>query len=107
MLLSLWVIGGATAFCGALCYAELGACLPRSGGEYNFLSQTIHPSLGFVSGWISATIGFAAPTALVAITFGKYLSLVVPWLPAPLRLLINRSRPAILAVSLETCLSYR
>lgn len=80
VLLSLWVIGGVTAFCGALCYAELGASLPRSGGEYNFLSQTIHPSLGFVSGWISATIGFAAPTALVAITFGKYLGLVLPWL---------------------------
>ncbi|NNF16116.1 MAG: amino acid permease [Gammaproteobacteria bacterium] len=78
VLLMLWVVGGAAAFCGAMCYAELGARLPRSGGEYNFLTQTIHPALGFVSGWISATIGFAAPTALVAITFGKYLHLVVP-----------------------------
>ncbi len=81
-LLMLWALGGLTAFCGALCYAELGARLPRSGGEYNFLSAAIHPSLGFVSGWVSATIGFAAPTALVAITFGKYLNLVVPEIPA-------------------------
>ena len=78
VLLALWAVGGLAAFCGALCYAELGASFPRSGGEYNFLSKTLHPSLGFVSGWISATIGFAAPTALVAITFGKYLQHVVP-----------------------------
>ncbi|MFK8028941.1 MAG: APC family permease [Gammaproteobacteria bacterium] len=83
-LLMLWALGGLTAFCGALCYAELGARLPRSGGEYNFLSVAIHPSLGFVSGWISATIGFAAPTALVAITFGRYLNLVVPQVPPTL-----------------------
>lgn len=83
-LLMLWAIGGLTAFCGAICYAELGARLPRSGGEYNFLSAAIHPSLGFVSGWISATIGFAAPTALVAITFGRYLNLVAPHVPETL-----------------------
>lgn len=83
-LLMLWALGGLTAFCGALCYAELGAQLPRSGGEYNFLTAAIHPSLGFVSGWISATIGFAAPTALVAITFGRYLNLVMPGVPETL-----------------------
>lgn len=77
-LLMLWAVGGVTALCGALTYAELGATLPRSGGEYNFLSQIYHPAAGFISGWISATIGFAAPTALAAITFGSYLSSVVP-----------------------------
>ena len=35
--------GGLLALCGALCYAELGAALPRSGGEYNFLSEIYHP----------------------------------------------------------------
>ena len=82
VLLSLWVIGGVTALCGALCYAELGAALPRSGGEYNFLSRIYHPSAGFVAGCISATIGFAAPTALVALAFGAYLQAVFPWLSA-------------------------
>jgi APA family basic amino acid/polyamine antiporter len=77
-LLMLWVVGGIAAFCGALSYAELGAAIPRSGGEYTFLSRIYHPGAGFVSGWISATIGFAAPTALAAITFGAYLSSVVP-----------------------------
>ena len=73
VLIMLWLVGGVTALCGALTYAELGANLPRSGGEYNFLSQIYHPSLGFISGWVSVTVGFAAPTALVAMTFAAYL----------------------------------
>ncbi|MDE2974966.1 MAG: amino acid permease [Gemmatimonadota bacterium] len=88
-LLLLWVVGGAAAFCGAVSYAELGAAIPRSGGEHAFLSRIYHPAVGLVSGWISATIGFAAPAALAAITFGTYLSSVLPslspaWLGAGL-----------------------
>ena len=73
-LLFLWVLGGLTALCGAISYAELGATLPRSGGEYNFLSQIYHPAAGFVSGWISMSVGFAAPTALAAMTFSAYFT---------------------------------
>ncbi len=68
----LWAVGGVAAVCGAVTYAELGAAMPRSGGEYNFLARIYHPAAGFVSGWVSATIGFAAPTALAAITFAAY-----------------------------------
>lgn len=71
-LIMLWVVGGVVAICGALSYAELGAALPRSGGEYNFLGRIYHPGAGFVSGWISTTIGFSAPVALAAMTFGAY-----------------------------------
>ena len=78
VILALWFVGGVTALCGAMTYAELGGALPRSGGEYNFLSRTFHPAVGFVSGWMSASIGFAAPTALAAITFGTYLASVFP-----------------------------
>ena len=78
VIMLLWVLGGIVALCGALCYAELGTKLPRSGGEYNFLTEIYHPAAGFISGWISATVGFAAPTALAAITFGIYLSSVFP-----------------------------
>ena len=78
VLMMLWVVGGLTAMCGALCYAELGAALPRSGGEYNFLTEIYHPVAGYISGWVSATIGFAAPTALAAITFGTYLGSAFP-----------------------------
>ncbi len=72
VLLALWAVGGIAAVCGAMTYAELGAAMPRSGGEYNFLARIYHPAAGFVSGWVSATIGFAAPTALAAITFAAY-----------------------------------
>jgi basic amino acid/polyamine antiporter, APA family len=78
VLMMLWLVGGLTALCGALTYAELGANLPRSGGEYNFLSRLYHPCAGFISGWVSATVGFAAPVALAAMTFGAYLSAVFP-----------------------------
>lgn len=78
VLMMLWAVGGVTALCGALCYAELGAALPRSGGEYNFLTEIYHPAAGYISGWVSATIGFAAPTALASITFGTYLSSIFP-----------------------------
>jgi APA family basic amino acid/polyamine antiporter len=71
-LMMLWVVGGITALCGALSYAELAAALPRSGGEYNFLSRIYHPAVGFLAGWISATVGFAAPIALAAMAFGTY-----------------------------------
>jgi APA family basic amino acid/polyamine antiporter len=74
----LWLLGGVIALCGAAVYAELGVRFPRSGGEYNFLSNTIHPMAGFLAGWLSATVGFAAPVALSAKGFGFYLSRVLP-----------------------------
>ena len=90
----LWIVGGIAALCGALCYGELSAALPRSGGEYHFLSEIYHPAVGFMAGVISATVGFAAPIALAGMAFGKYfqgvfnfgspvwLSFVVVWLVA-------------------------
>src|SRR6202451_2078638 len=80
-LLLLWIVGGAVALCGALCYAELATMLPRSSGEYNFLRRIYHPAFGFVAGWLSATVGFAAPIALAAMAFGSYFNAAAPGLP--------------------------
>src|ERR1700751_1927603 len=97
-LVMLWIVGGVAALCGALCYGELSAALPRSGGEYHFLSEIYHPALGFMAGFISATVGFAAPVALAAMAFGKYfqgvfnfgsavpLSFAIVWLTALIQL---------------------
>jgi len=79
-LILLWVVGGVLALCGALCYAELATALPRSGGEYNFLSRIYHPMVGFCTGLSSATIGFAAPIAINALAFGSYLCKAFPGL---------------------------
>ena len=76
-LLALWVVGGLFALCGALTYGELGATLPRSGGELNFLGRIYHPSLGFLAGWISFIMGFTLPVALAAMAFGSYFQQVL------------------------------
>lgn len=81
-LLLLWIVGGIVAICGAFCYAELAAMLPRSSGEYNFLRRIYHPAFGFVAGWLSATVGFAAPIALAAMAFGIYFKSIMPGAPA-------------------------
>ena len=85
VILLLWALGGLIAVSGAMTYAELGAAFPRSGGEYNFLSEIYHPAVGFVAGWTSVTIGFAGPSALAAMTFAAYATSIFemtssPWL---------------------------
>ncbi|MEZ0388323.1 MAG: APC family permease [Verrucomicrobium sp.] len=77
-ILVLWLIGGVVSLCGAFCYAELGAMMPRSGGEYHLLSRAYHPLIGFLAGWVSLTAGFAAPIAAAAKLFGSYASELVP-----------------------------
>ena len=80
-LLFLWIMGGVFALCGALVYGELGAAMPRSGGEYYYLSRIYHPAVGFLSGWVSVTVGFAAPIAAAAMALGAYFSSVFPLFP--------------------------
>jgi APA family basic amino acid/polyamine antiporter len=80
-ILLLWVVGGVVALCGVFSYSELGAMFPRSSGEYNFLARTYHPAFGFLAGWVSATVGFAAPVALAAMAFGQYAKAVLPGAP--------------------------
>ncbi len=77
-VLGVWVVGGVLAALGALSYGALARRLPESGGEYFFLSRTLHPSLGYVAGWISLLVGFSAPLAAAAMAFGSYAG---PWFP--------------------------
>jgi APA family basic amino acid/polyamine antiporter len=87
-ILLLWAVGGLVALCGVFAYSELGAMFPRSSGEYNFLSRAYHPAFGFLAGWVSATVGFAAPVALAAMAFGEYAKSVIPAVP-PMALAIG------------------
>jgi basic amino acid/polyamine antiporter, APA family len=87
-ILLLWTVGGVVALCGVFSYGELGAMFPRSSGEYNFLGRAFHPAFGFVAGWVSATVGFAAPVALAAMAFGEYGKSVLPSAP-PMALAIG------------------
>lgn len=78
-ILLLWVIGGVVALAGAFTYAEIATRLPKSGGEYHFLSRIYHPFLGYLSGWVSITVGFAAAIALAAMAIGSYVGKFLGW----------------------------
>ena len=73
LMLILWVVGGLTAMCGALSLAELSAAMPRSGGDYVYLSETYGPLAGFLSGWASLLFGFGGPIASSAFGAAKYI----------------------------------
>lgn len=82
VILAVWAVGGVVALCGALSYAELAAALPRSGGEYHFLSRIFHPAFGVMAGVVSVFVGFSAPLALGGMAFGSYFSRAFPEAPA-------------------------
>ena len=74
----LWVIGGTLALLGALCYAELGAMMPRAGAEYVYLRETYGPAVGFMSAFVSLVAGFSAPIAAATKSFVIYLAHFFP-----------------------------
>jgi amino acid transporter len=74
-----WALGGVIAVLGALCYGALASRLTESGGEYLFLSRTLHPRLGFLAGWVSIWAGFTGSIAVAAEAAQAY---VEPWIPA-------------------------
>jgi len=78
MILAIFVVGGLCAFLGAICYSELAANFPRSGGEYVYLTEAYGPTWGFMTGWASFFAGFSAPIAAAALAFSEYLSHFFP-----------------------------
>ena len=81
VVLLVWALGGVLALMGAAVYAELGAMMPRVGGEYVYLSRAFSPALGFLSGWIALLVGFAAPIAAGAAAFAQYAEAAWPGIP--------------------------
>lgn len=77
-LLFAWVFGACLALCGARAYAEIAGMIGRSGGEYTYLTELMHPSLGYLAGWGSLLLGFAAPIALDAYAAGAFFNTVLP-----------------------------
>src|SRR5262245_5941973 len=77
-ILLAWVVGGVVALCGARAYAAVAEVIPRSGGEYRYLSELWHPALGYLAGWTSLLIGFSQPVALDAIAIGAFADTLAP-----------------------------
>ncbi|MQA89979.1 MAG: amino acid permease [Gemmatimonas sp.] len=79
-IFALWIVGGALALIGALCYAELGAMMPYAGGEYVYLRETYGSAAGFMSAFVSLVAGFSAPIAAASKSFVFYLGYFIPGL---------------------------
>ena len=77
LVLAAWAVGGVIAILGALSYGALARHIPESGGEYLFLSRTLHPAAGYLAGCVSLLVGFSSPIAAAAFAFGEYAR---PWL---------------------------
>jgi APA family basic amino acid/polyamine antiporter len=81
-ILLAWLVGGIAALSGARAYAAVAQAIPRSGGEYRYLSTLWHPLLGYLAGWTSLLVGFSQPVAADAQLVGYYfgtLGLDVNW----------------------------
>src|SRR3989338_3788072 len=51
LILLLWALGGFVSLCGGLCYAELAAMFPTSGGDYIYIRELYGRAWGFLFGW--------------------------------------------------------
>jgi APA family basic amino acid/polyamine antiporter len=78
LILSLWLLGGVLAYCGALCFAELGAAMPAAGGEYIYLRESYGRAFGFMSAFVSLLAGFSAPIAAAVKSLVLYLQAFFP-----------------------------
>lgn len=72
-VLAAWTIVGGIAVLGAICYGALSRHIAESGGEYLYLSRTIHPAAGFIAGWVSLLAGFTGAIAFAATVLETYL----------------------------------
>jgi basic amino acid/polyamine antiporter, APA family len=87
LFFSVWIVGGLYALLGASSLAELGAAIPRSGGQYNFSRRAIGEYAGFIVGW-SDWLSTCGTAAAVAIVIAEYSAALVPALAAPLKIKI-------------------
>jgi APA family basic amino acid/polyamine antiporter len=71
LFLGVWILGGLYALLGAISLAELGAMLPKSGGQYVFARYALGEYAGFIVGW-SDWISTCGSTAAVALLIGKF-----------------------------------
>src|SRR3954468_6133777 len=81
-ILLAWLVGGIAALSGARAYAAVAQAIPRSGGEYRYLSTLWHPLLGYLAGWTSLLVGFSQPVALDSQLVGYYagtLGIGISW----------------------------
>ena len=77
-LLFVWIAGGIIALLGGLCFAELGAMFPRTGGQYVYLEKAFKPWLGFLFGWTLFSTIQTGAIAAVSYTCARFISILIP-----------------------------
>ncbi len=76
--LGFWIVGGAVAIIGALCYSELAARHPDAGGEYQFLTRAYGPNVGFLFAWTRMTVIQTGSIAVAAYVLGDHANQLWP-----------------------------
>ncbi|KAK7072839.1 Y+L amino acid transporter 2 [Halocaridina rubra] len=72
MSLIVWLLTGIMAMCGALCFAEMGTMIPKSGGEYTYILEAFGPIPAFLDLWATLFIAGPAARAIGLLTFATY-----------------------------------
>ena len=85
-ILAAWALGGAVTLAGALTFAELGAAMPRAGGQYVWLSEAYGGLVGFLHGWAYFLVVVTGAIAALAIVFAEYVGYFVPLGPTGTKL---------------------
>ncbi|MCZ2152233.1 MAG: amino acid permease [Bryobacterales bacterium] len=85
LILIIWVVTGLISLFGALAYAELGAMLPHSGGQYVYLREAYGPLPAFITGWVFFLIINSGSIAAVSVVCATYLSYLLPGIPGLMR----------------------
>ena len=78
LLLAAWLVTGFMTITGALAYGELAAMMPRAGGQYVFLRESLGPLWGFLYGWTFFLVIQTGTIAAVGVAFGKFLGFFFP-----------------------------
>jgi len=78
LFMLVWIIGGVLGFTGALCFAELGAMMPRSGGQYVYLKEAYPPIVSFLYGWMDVVLIQSAGLAAIGVVCTNYLGYFIP-----------------------------
>ena len=78
LVLAAWVITGVLTMIGALSYGELAAMMPKAGGQYVYLRESLGPLWGFLYGWTLFLVIQTGTIAAVCVAFGKFLGVFFP-----------------------------